>query len=106
MNHLVRGAYAGLLLWQPAWHWLLPQPHGSRNWILAAVAALPLLPFLPGVLKTRRSSLLFAAFVVMVYFMVGVMEAWSNPGQRAAAMVQVTLSCAYFAAVVLSASEK
>jgi len=96
---LLRGSYAGLLLWQIAWHGLLPRPHGSTNWLLAVVACLPLLPALPAVVKTRPRGMMLGAFVVTVYFIVGVMEAWSNPAQRAAAMVQVFLGAAYCAGV-------
>jgi len=37
---------------------------------------------------------------LIFYFMLGVGEAWSNPGQRLAALVQVSLVCICFTAVV------
>lgn len=89
---LTRASYLALLAWQPVWHLLLPQPHGSRNWIIALVATIPLLLPLTGVLRMRHRALVWAGYLVLLYFIVGVMEAWSNAPQRLAAVIQVMLS--------------
>ena len=83
------------------WHALIPVPAGNENWIMAIVALIPLLLLTAGVMKASHRSLVFGSFLVMLYFIVGIMEAWSNADQRLAAIVQVALSCAYFSALIL-----
>lgn len=97
---LLRGSWLALLAWQPAWHGLLPAPCGSQNAVLALAALAPLLAFTPGVLRAAPRVLFWTQLLVMLYFMVGVVEVWSNPAQRAAAAVQVALCLTYFAGVL------
>ena len=90
-ERLAGAAYLALLLLQPAWHALLPEPTDNRNWVLAAVATLPLLVPLRGVLTGSMRSMTWAGYLVMVYIAVGIMEAWSNPPQRIPALLQTAL---------------
>ena len=98
---LIRLCWAGLLVWQLAWHALIPEPAGSSNWILALIAFIPLLPLTPGVMKNRHKALAWGMFLAMLYFIVGVMEAWSNPPQRLPAIAQIILTCGFFLGLVL-----
>lgn len=100
MGLVLRGAYLALLAWQVAWHGLLPEPAGSESPVLALGAALPLLLPLRGVLRLRARGVTWASYLLILYLMVGVTESWSNPSQRAAALVQVGLVCVCLAAVV------
>ena len=84
-------SYLALVLLQPAWHGLLAPPRGAGNWLLAAVATLPLLLPLKGVLSGSLRSMTWAGYLVMLYLVVGVMEAWSNPPQRIPALLQILL---------------
>jgi uncharacterized membrane protein len=84
-------SYLCLLALQVAWHALLPPPAGAGSWLLAAVAALPLLLPLRGVLRGSLRAITWAGYLAMLYLVVGVMEAWANPPQRAAALAQVAL---------------
>ena len=88
-------AYLALLLLQFAWHGLLPEPMGSANWILALVASLPLLLPLAGIAGGKMRSMTWGGFLAVLYFVIGVMEAWSNPPQRIPAAIQVTVSLVY-----------
>lgn len=98
---LIRLSWAGLVIWQLAWHALIPEPGGSANWILALIAIVPLIPLTPGVMNNRHRALAWGMFLAMLYFIVGVMETWSNPPQRMAAIVQIVLSCGFFLGLVL-----
>lgn len=89
--HWVSGPYLALIALQPAWHALLPEPAGNANWILAIAATIPLLLPLRGVLQGSLRSLTWAGYLVMLYLIVGVMEAWSNPPQRIPALIQIAL---------------
>ena len=91
-------AYLLLIALQPAWHALLPAPHGARSWLLAVVATVPLLLPLRGLLAGSLRSMTWAGYLVMLYFVIGVTEAWANPPQRVPALVQVLLVCVYVGA--------
>lgn len=88
-------AYLAMLAWQPVWHWLLPQPWGAGNAWLGLVACLPLLIPLRGLFRGNYRSMIWAGLLLMLYFTLGVMEAWSNPAQRLPALVQVMLPLFY-----------
>jgi uncharacterized membrane protein len=94
-QRFVVAAYLALLLLQITWHGLLPVPTGAQNWVLALVASLPLLLPLAGIAAGRMRSMSWGSFLAVLYFVIGVMEAWSNPAQRIPAVIQVVLSLAY-----------
>lgn len=94
-QRFVFAAYLALLLLQITWHGLLPEPTGSQNWVLVLVASLPLVLPLAGIAAGRMRSMTWGSFLAVLYFVVGVMEAWSNPAQRIPAVIQIVLSLAY-----------
>jgi uncharacterized membrane protein len=87
--------YLGTLAWQMIWHGLLPPPYGARNAWLAIIACLPLLIPVVGLARLNYRSMIWAGLLLMLYFTLGVMEAWSNPAQRIPALIQVTLVLSY-----------
>jgi len=99
-QRLVTGSYLALVILQPIWHALLPPPAGSSNWWLAILATLPLLLPLKGLLTGSLRSMTWAGYLVMLYLVIGIMEAWSNPPQRIPALAQ-TLLVAIFVGSVL-----
>lgn len=88
-------AYVATLVWQVIWHWLLPPPMGARNGWLALVACLPLLIPLTGLYRGNYRSMIWAGLLLMLYFTIGIMEAWSSSLQRLPALVQVALAVFY-----------
>jgi uncharacterized membrane protein len=84
-------AYLALLFLQPVWHALLPTPLGAESWRLALVATVPLLLPLRGVLKGNIRSMTWGGYLLVLYLVVGIMEAWSNPPQRLPALLQTAL---------------
>lgn len=97
---LVSGSYLLLIALQTVWHWLLPPPGGSGSWILALAATVPLLLPLKGVLSGSLRSMTWAGYLVMLYLVIGVMEAWANPPQRIPALAQVLLVVTFVAGVL------
>jgi uncharacterized membrane protein len=100
-QHMVFAAYLSLLLMQVIWHSLLPAPWGNQNWILAVVASLPLLLPLRGIAAGSFRSMTWGGFLAVLYFVIGVMEAWSNPPQRIPAVVQILLALGYCGALII-----
>lgn len=94
-------SYLALVLLQAVWHALLPPPTGNASWLLAAVAVTPLLIPLKGVIAGSLRSLTWAGYLVMLYLVIGVMEAWSNPPQRLPALTQVLLVAAFVASLLV-----
>ena len=84
-------AYLALLFLQPVWHALLPTPLGAESWWLALVATVPLLFPLRGILKGSIRSMTWGGYLLVLYLVVGIMEAWSNPPQRLPALLQTAL---------------
>jgi uncharacterized membrane protein len=81
--------------------WLAPlRPGGS--WLVLK-AALLLLP-LTGILKGRRYTYQWASMFILLYFIEGVMRAWSDRGLSARlALGEIALSLAFFAAAIFYA---
>jgi uncharacterized membrane protein len=82
-----------------AWElWLAPlRPGGS--WV--ALKAIALLPPLMGVLKGRRYTYQWASMFILLYFVEGVMRAWSDRGISAwLALGEVALSLVFFGAAI------
>lgn len=94
-GRLATTAYLALLGWQPAWLLLLPPPAGPRSLWLALVATVPLLVPLKGVLEGRLRAMTWGGFLAVIYFVLGVTEAWSNPPMRLAAVFEASLALAY-----------
>ena len=104
-RQLLTGSYLALLGLQVVWHALLPRPMGAGSWLLAVLAAIPLLLPLRGLLAGSLRSMTWAGYLVMLYLIIGIMEAWSNPPQRIPALLQ-TLLVVIFVASVLVFSRK
>ncbi|MBT8047805.1 MAG: DUF2069 domain-containing protein [Xanthomonadales bacterium] len=92
---LLTACYLALAGLQLLWHGLLPQPAGNQSWLLAAIAVAPLLLPLKGLLAGSLRSMTWAGYLVILYLIIGVMEAWSNPDQRIPALAQIILVTVY-----------
>ncbi len=100
MSHLLRWCYLALIAWQAVWLGYLPSPLGPALGLWGALTALPLALMLNGVWLTRPDSINWASYLLIFYFMLGVGEAWSNPGQRLPALAQLLLVCICFITIV------
>jgi uncharacterized membrane protein len=96
-----RWIYLALIALQPVWHGLLPPPAGNGNWALAVLAAVPLLLPLRGVWSGTLRAMTRAGYLSMLYLVVGVTEAWANPPQRPAALLQVALVCGLVGSILV-----
>jgi len=98
---MLAGSYLALVILQPLWHGLLPRPLGAGNWLLAMLATAPLLLPLKGLLAGSLRSMTWAGYLVMLYLVIGVMEAWSNPAQRIPALTQTILVVIFVGSVLV-----
>lgn len=101
MESLLRGAYLALIAWQLIWHSLLPAPLGAGLIWVGLLAMAPLLLTLRGVLRVDHRGINWASYLLLPYFLVAVMEAWSNAPQQVPALVQLGLVCCCLACIGL-----
>lgn len=87
--------YVAIFFLQPIWHGLLPAPMGNQSLGLTLLSSSPLVIPLGGILLRNMRSMIWGGYLVVLYFIVGVMEAWSNPPQRVLALLQVGLTLLY-----------
>lgn len=96
-------AWAALTALQFVWHaWLFP-PQTLPLWLLLAITVLPLLLPLLAIRNVRR-ALLWVGILSLFYFCHGVSEAWSAPGERVLAWLEIVLTVGLIA--VLGAGVK
>ena len=100
-RNILTGSYLDLVILQPLWHGLLPRPLGAGNWLLAMLATAPLLLPVKGLLAGSLRSMTWAGYLVMLYLVIGVMEAWSNPAQRIPALTQTILVVIFVGSVLV-----
>jgi uncharacterized membrane protein len=89
-----------LILLGLAWELVLAPVKPGGSWLVLKV--LPLLVPLFGVLRARRYTLQWTTLFIWFYAAEGAVRAWSDVGRSAQlAVMELALSLAYFAAVVL-----
>jgi len=82
----------GLALLLPAWILWLSPPVNWNPLFLLALAILPLLPALPGLLSGRTYTVAWSGFLALFYFSHGVVEAWADADVRLPALAEVVLA--------------
>jgi uncharacterized membrane protein len=85
-----------LCVWLLCWEIAIAPLHPGGS--LLALKALPLLLPLRGVIKRDLYTLQWSSMVILVYFVEGVVRAWSDKAEisRMMALGEVLLVCAYF----------
>jgi len=84
-------AWAALTVLQLAWHgWLFP----AQSMPMALVLGITVVPLLLPLLALRdvRRALLWVGILSLFYFCHGVSEAWSSPGERWLAWLEIVLT--------------
>lgn len=96
---IASASLVALIFMSLAWElWLAPlRPGGS--WLV--LKTLPLLLPLKGILKGRRYTYQWASMFILLYFIEGVMRAWSDPQPSATlGLFEIVLSVAFFLAAI------
>lgn len=93
-----RIAWFALIALQLAWHGWLSPPQAMPTWLLLAITVIPLLLPLLAIRDLRR-ALLWVGILSLFYFCHGVSEAWSAPGERWLAIIEIVLTLLLIAAL-------
>jgi len=97
-HRLGLAAWAALFALQLLWHgWLFPA-QSLPAWLPLGIATVPLLLPLFALRRPVR-ALLWVGILSLFYFSHGVAEAWSAPGERALAFIEVALTLVLIAAL-------
>jgi uncharacterized membrane protein len=102
LNVIASASLIALILLSLAWElWLAPlRPGGSWLVLKAVVLLFPLM----GILKGRRYTYQWSSMLILLYFIEGVMRAWSDHGFSAGlAIGEIVLSLFFFSAAIFYA---
>jgi uncharacterized membrane protein len=92
---LALGSYLGLIGWLMLWIMALGDFAREHISLLLLLLVTPLLLPLRGVLAGRDKALVWGTLVSLIYLVHGGMIAWSDPAQRWAGLIELTLSIVY-----------
>jgi uncharacterized membrane protein len=102
LSYIASASLIALILLCLAWElWLAPlRPGGSWLVLKAVILLVPL----RGILKGRRYTYQWMSMFILLYFIEGVMRAWSDHGLSARlAMGEIALSLSFFGAAIFYA---
>ncbi|MGA7180078.1 MAG: DUF2069 domain-containing protein [Thiobacillaceae bacterium] len=102
LGYIASASLIALILLCLAWElWLAPlRPGGSWLVLKAVILLIPLM----GILKGRRYTYQWMSMFILLYFIEGVMRAWSDKGLSASlAMGEIGLSLSFFSAAIFYA---
>ncbi len=89
--YITLSGYFALLLLLVLWHGFI-YPADKQPWLILAFIIAPLLFPLKGLLNEKPYTYAWTSFVILLYFMHGVVETWANEEQRLYAIIEVYLS--------------
>lgn len=95
--------YFGLIALLLAWQGWLSPPKALPISVALFLLLVPLLFPLRGILYGRAYTFAWASFLSMIYFIHGVVEAYSSPEDRWLALAEVVLSVAFYTGSMLYA---
>jgi len=97
-RHLTLLSYTALVVMLVIWYGLVfPAP------FVLILLLLPLVFPLSGILKGRPYTYAWSSFLILLYFIHGVVEAYANPAARTLALLEVLISVAFYTGAVLFA---
>jgi len=88
--------YFGLFTLLLAWFTLLAPSQQYPTSIVLIVFIGPLLFPLRGLLHGKKYTHAWTAFLVLLYFIHGVVESWANPAERGLALLEILFSLLLF----------
>ncbi len=89
--YLTLSGYFALMLLLFIWHGFL-YPASKQPWLMTGLIMLPLFFPLRGLLKEKPYTYAWTSFIILIYFIHGVVESWANEEQRLLALLETFLS--------------
>jgi len=89
--YLTLTGYFALLLLLIVWHGFI-FPANKQPWLILGFIIAPLLLPLKGLLNEKPYTYAWTSFIILIYFIHGVVEAWANENERILASIEIYLS--------------
>lgn len=89
--YLTLSGYFALIILLVVWHGFI-FPAAKQPWLILGFIITPLLFPLRGLLKEKPYTYAWTSFVILIYFIHGVVEAWANDNERIYALIEIYLS--------------
>lgn len=97
------GGYFGLLALLVAWLGWISPPRALPISVALFLMTVPLLFPIRGLLHGRPYTFAWSSFLSLIYFIHGVVEAYSSPEDRYLALLEILLSLAFYSGSMLYA---
>ena len=89
--YLTLSGYFALLVLLIAWHGFI-FPAAKQPWLILGFIIAPLLFPFKGLLNEKPYTYAWTSFVILLYFIHGIVEAWANETERVFAIIEIYLS--------------
>ena len=89
--YVTLSGYFALLILLVLWHGFI-FPAENRPWVILIFIITPLLFPLRGLLKEKPYTFAWTSFIILIYFIHGVVEAWANANERVFAFIEIFFS--------------
>lgn len=89
--YITLSGYFALIILLVLWHGFI-FPANKQPWLILAFIIAPLLFPLRGLLRETPYTYAWTSFVILLYFMHGVVEVWANANERIFAAIEIYLS--------------
>lgn len=89
--YLTLSGYFALIILLFLWHGFI-FPAEKQPWLKLFFIMTPLLLPIRGLLKEKPYTYAWTSFIILIYFMHGVVESWANDNERIIALIEVYLS--------------
>lgn len=89
--YITLSGYFALIVLLVVWHGFV-FPANKQPWLILAFIIAPLLFPLRGLIREIPYTYAWTSFVILLYFMHGVVEVWANANERIFAAIEIYLS--------------
>lgn len=94
-------AYLGLFVLIITWNIFIAPPEKYPLALILILLLIPLLFPLRGMLHGRRYTYAWSSMLALLYFIIGVADAWSDPVDRVYGLLMTMLSIGWFTGAIL-----
>ena len=96
-------SYVGLIITIVVWYFVIAPPQHTYSIILSVSYVLALLTPAPGLIKKSYRVYMWSSYIILIYFMHGIIETWANADEKIYAILELVLSIAFFISATVCA---
>ena len=96
-------SYVGLIIVITVWHFVVAPPKHTYSIILSVGYVLLLLTPAVGLIKKSYRVYMWSSYIMLIYFMHGIIETWANADEKIYAILELVLSIAFYISATVCA---